>query len=152
MLCLNNQKSKDMNRGNIKIIETAHRKFVVEVKLADGNLWLTKHEIADLFNVTISVVSNSLRPILKSGILQEEEVTRIHLSDHNGKQCQTTLYSLEALISVSYRVASSEARVFRQWVMKALCEYTRDDKNIRVGEVLITYNPVEKLHSIIHLN
>jgi len=36
--------------------------------------------------------------------------------------------------------------------MKALCEYTRDDKNIRIGEVLITYNPMENLHSIIHLN
>lgn len=141
-----------MNRGNIKIIETAHRKFVVEVKLADGNLWLTKHEIADLFNVTISTVSNSLRSILKSGILQEEEVTCIHLSDQNGKQCQTTLYSLEALISVSYRVASGEARVFRQWVIKALCEYTAGKKNIHTGEVLVTYNLLKNQSSSIALN
>ena len=142
-----------MNRGNIKIIETAHRKFVVEVKLADGNLWLTKHEIADLFNVTISTVSNSLQSILKSGILREDEVIRIHLSERNGKPCQTTLlYNLEVLIFVSYRIASFEARAFRQWVIKSLCEYTRDDKNTYVGKVLVMYNPKGNIPSNIHLN
>ena len=141
-----------MNRGNIKITETVHQKFVVEVKLADGNLWLTKHEIADLFNVTISSVSNSLRSIFKSGILQEEEVTRIHLSDQNGKQCQTALYNLEALISVSYRIASGEARVFRQWVTNALCEYTAGKKKVSAGEVLITYNLLRNQLSSIALN
>lgn len=141
-----------MNRGNIKIKETEHHKFAVEVQTADGNLWLTKHEIADLFNVTISSVCNSLHAIFKSGLLQKEDVSRIHLFDRNGNQCQTTLYNLEALIFVSYRIASFEASAFRQWVMKALCEYTRDGKNIREGEVFVTYNLVRNLSSVITLN
>jgi hypothetical protein len=141
-----------MNRGNIKIKETNHHQFIVEAQLVDGNIWLTKHEIAYLFNVTISTVSNSLHSIFKSCILQNEDVTSIRLYEQNGKPCQTMLYNLEAIIFVSYRIASFQARAFRQWVMKALCEYTRDDKNIRVSEVLITYNPVENHHSIIHLN
>jgi len=120
--------------------------------LVNGTLWLTKHEIADLFNVSIGIASTNIHAIIKSGVLREEDVTSIYLIERNGKPCQTTLYNLEALIFVSYRIASFEARAFRQWVMKALCEYTRDDKNIRIGEVLITYNPVENLHSIIHLN
>jgi len=141
-----------MNRGKIKIWETKHQKFVVEVKLADGNLWLTKHEIADLFNVTVTTVSNSLHSIFKSGILREEEVTSIHLTDQNGKQCQTTLYNLEALIFVSYRVRSGEARVFRQWVTNALCEYTVGKKNVTAGEVLVTYNLLKNQSSSIALN
>ncbi len=60
----------------------------------------------------------------------------------NGKPCQTIRYNLEALIFVSYRIASDEALVFRQWVINALCEYTRDGKNIREGEVFVTYNLV----------
>jgi len=141
-----------MNRGNIEIKETNHHQFIVEAQLINGNLWLTKHEMADLFNVSIGTVNNSLHSIFKSCILQKEDVTSVRLYQQNGKPCQTTLYNLEAIIFVSYRIASFEAMAFRQWVMKALCEYTRDDKNIHVGEVLITYNSVEKLHSIIHLN
>ena len=141
-----------MNRGNIKITETVHQKFVVEVKLVDENLWLTKHEIADLFNVTIATISNSLRSIFKSGILREEDVTRIHLFDRNEKPCQTTLYNLEALIFISYRVASEEAKVFRQWVINALCEYSGGKKNLPAGEVLVMYNLVKDISLISNLN
>jgi hypothetical protein len=141
-----------MNRGNIKIKEANHHQFLVEAQLVNGNIWLTKHEIADLFNVAISTVSINLHSIFKSSILHEEDVTSIYLIERNEKPCETILYNLEALIFVSYRLASFEARAFRQWVMKALCEYTRGDKNIGEGEVLITYNPVENLYSIIHLN
>ena len=141
-----------MNRGYIKIKETSHQKFIVEARLVDDNLWITKHEIADLFNVPVGMVSNNLCAIFRSGVLREEDAIRGRLFERNGKPCGTTLYNLEALIFVSYRIASFEAQAFRKWVMNALCEYTRYDKNIHVGEALITYNPMENLHSIIHLN
>ena len=141
-----------MNRGNIKIKETNHHQFVVEAQLVNGNLWLTKHEIADLFNVIISSVSNSLHAIFKSGLLQKEDVSRIHLFDRNGKPCQTTLYNLEAVIFVSYRIASGETQVFRQWVINALCEYSGGKKNVSAGEILITYNLLKNRSSSISLN
>ena len=141
-----------MNRGYIQIKETKHQKFVVEVQTADGNLWLTKHEIADLFNVTITSVSNSLHSIFKSGVLREEEVTRIHSFDQNGKQCQTTIYNLEVVIFVSHRVASGKAQIFRQWVINALCEFTTGKKNFHAGEVLITFNLFKNRSSSISLN
>lgn len=141
-----------MNRGNIRIKETNHHQFIVEVQLVNGNLWLAKHEIADLFNVSIGIAQNNLHYIFKSGVLRKEDVTRIYLTERNGKPCQTTLYNLEALIFVSYRIGSFEASAFRQWVMKALCEYTRDDKDIRVGEVLVMYNLGRNLSSVITLN
>jgi len=141
-----------MNRGYIKIKETSHQEFIVKARLVDGNLWITKHEIADLFNVPVSMVGNNLSAIFKSGISNKEDVTSVHSFERNGKPCTTTLYNLEALILVSYRIASFEARAFRQWVMNALCEYTRDDKNIREGEVLVMYNLVRNLSSVITLN
>ena len=66
---------------------------------------MTKHEIADLFNVFVSSIGNNLRTIFKSGILREESVTRIHNYENNGRQCEMTLYNLEALIYISYRTA-----------------------------------------------
>ena len=141
-----------MNRGYIKIKESGHQEFIVEAGLVDGNLWITKHEIADLFNVPVSMVGNNLSAIFKSGISNKEDVTSVHSFERNGKPCTTTLYNLEALILVSYRIASFEARAFRQWVMNALCEYTRDDRNVRTGEVFIIYNAGKNLSSIINLN
>jgi len=133
-----------METGYINITENNRHEFTVEAKLINGTLWMTKHEIADLFNVFVSSIGNNFRSIFKSGLLQEENVTRIHKYENNGRQCEMTLYNLEALIFVSYRIASFEARAFREWVMKALTEYTRS-KPKRETEVLIMYNLSSKL-------
>lgn len=136
------------DKGYITIRENEAHEHIVETKLVNGNLWLTKNEIAYLFNVYVSTVGNNLRAIFKSGLLREENVTHIHKFEHKGRECQTTLYNLEALIFVSYRIASYEARAFREWVMKALTEYTRI-KDQKEKEVLIVYNLSSKLPSIL---
>ncbi|MEL7599162.1 MAG: RhuM family protein [Proteiniphilum sp.] len=136
-----------MERGYIKIKENDENQLIVEAKLVNCTLWLTKHEVADLFNVFVNTIANNLRSIFKSGLLREEDITRIHKFENNGRSCETVLYNLEALIFVSYRVASFEAKAFREWAMKALTEYARND-NKKSTEILIVYNLHSKLPAI----
>ena len=136
-----------MERGYIKIKENDENQLIVEAKLVNCTLWMTKHEMADLFNVFVNTIGNNLRSIFKSGIFQEKNVTRIYKYENNGRQCEMTEYNLEALIFVSYRIASFEAQAFRKWVMKALTEYTRT-KQKKESEVLIVYNLSSKLPAI----
>ncbi|MDR0232887.1 MAG: hypothetical protein LBI82_12325 [Dysgonamonadaceae bacterium] len=119
-----------MEKGHITIKENESNGFVVKAMLINDSLWLTKNEIADLFNTFVSTVGNNLLAIFKSGVLREEDVSRVHLFELNEKQCQTTLYSLEALIFVSYRIASFEAQAFRQFISFALREH-QQRKEIR---------------------
>ena len=136
-----------MEKGYIRIKENNENQLIIEAKLVNCTLRMTKHEIADLFNVFVNTVGNNLRSIFKSGLLREEDVTQIHKYEHNGRQSETTLYNMEVLIFVSYRIASYEARAFREWVMKALTEYTRT-KPRKETEVLIVYNLSSKLFDI----
>ena len=133
-----------MERGYIKIKESIENQLIVEAKLVNCTLWMSKHEIADLFNVFVGAIGNNLRSIFKSGILREENVTRTHKYEDKGRQCEITLYNLEAVIFVSYRIASYQAQAFREWVMAALTEYTRT-KPKKETEVLIVYNLSLKL-------
>jgi hypothetical protein len=139
-----------MERGYIKIKENETNQWIVEAKLVNCTLWLSKHEMANLFNVFVNSIGNNLRAIFKSGILREEEVTKIHKFENNGRQSEVILYNLEALIFVSYRKSSYESRALREWVMKALTEYTRT-KPKKEKEVLIVYNLSSKL-PVISLN
>jgi len=136
-----------MERGYIRFKENEDNHLIIEAKIVNCTLWLTKHEIADLFNVFVSTVGNNLRAIFKSGLLHKDDVTRTYKYENNGRQCEMTLYNLEALIFVSYRIASYEAQAFREWVMTALTEYTRT-KPQREAEVLIMYNLSSKLPDI----
>ena len=136
-----------MERGYIQIKENSENQWIIEAKLVNCTLWMTKHEIADLFNVFVSAIGNRLRAIFKSGLLREEDVTCVHKYEYNGRQCETIFYNLEALIFLSYRTASFEAKAFREWVMKALTEYTRT-KPERAKEVWVVYNLSTKLPDI----
>lgn len=139
------------DKGYITIKENEAHEHIVEAKLVNGNLWLTKNEMAYLFNVYVSTVGNNLRAIFKSGLLREEDATYKHSFEHNGRPCEMTLYNLEALIFVGYRIASFEAGAFRQWVMKALCKYN-EDETLRKREVLVVLNCNLKIPSVTSLN
>ena len=128
-----------MKRGNITINENDTSEWIVQATLIDRTLWLTKHEIADLFGVFVNTVGNNLRAIFKSGMLHEDEVTRIYEYEYKGRQRIMVLYNLEALIFVSYRISSFQAKAFREWVMNALYEYNRTDKRTS-AEVVVVYN------------
>ena len=71
---LNKMKNKIMERGYIRIKENRDNQLIVEAKLVNCTLWMTKHEIADLLNVFVSSVGNNLQAIFKSDILREEDV------------------------------------------------------------------------------
>lgn len=74
-----------MERGYIKIKENKDNQLIVEAKLVNCTLWMTKHEIADLFNVFVSAVANNLRSIFNSGLLNKDDVTRIHTYEDDGR-------------------------------------------------------------------
>lgn len=138
-----------MERGYIRIEKSKNNQLIIEAKLVNCTLWMTKHEMADLLNVFVASINNNLRAIFKSGLLREEDVTRIHKYQDGKRQCEVVLYNLEALMFVSYRVPSYEARVFRQWIMKALTEHTRIKPDR--AKVLIMYSLPSEL-SFVSLN
>jgi hypothetical protein len=111
-----------MKTGNIKIEENDRQEFVVDVKLANGNLWLTTCQMADLFNTYEQTVGNNIRAIFQTGILREKDVTRIQEFEYKGRSCEMTLYNLDVIIFISYRIPSFESRAFREWFMKVFCK------------------------------
>lgn len=138
-----------MKQGYIRIKKSEDNQLIIDAKLVNCTLWMTKHEMADLLNVFVASIGNNLRTIFKSGLLREKDVTQIHKYQDGNRQSEVVLYNLEALIFVSYRISSSEARAFRQWVMKTLSEYNQIKSE--KAEVLIMHSLPSEL-SVISLN
>ena len=106
----------------------------IEVRVQDGDVWLTQKAISMLFDVDRSVVTKHLKNIFESGELEEESVCAkfAHTAD-DGKTYQYKFYSLSAIIAVGYRTNSERALQFRQWATKVLDTFTKQgyvlDKN-----------------------
>ena len=88
-------------------------------------MWLTQQQIADLFGVKQPAISKHIANIYKSGELDEEGTYSIlEYMGHDGKQLYTAkAYNLDMILSVGYRVNSTNATRFRQWANRVLKDY-----------------------------
>lgn len=140
-----------MERGYINITENGNHEFTVKAKLTKGTLWLSKWQMATLFNVYTKTIESHLKTIFKAGLLRENEVSRIHSYVNDGYESEQILYNLETLIFVGFRIASFEAKAFRDWVLNAFSEYMKSDKK-QISDVLIVLDTRLKIPTITSLN
>jgi hypothetical protein len=116
----------NMNNNQIILYQTADGETKLEVKLQDETVWLTQAQMADLFQKDVSTISRHIGNIFSEGELVEETST---LKQANLQKMQigldkpTTLYNLDVIISVGYRVSSHRGTQFRMWATKQLREY-----------------------------
>lgn len=114
-------------------------KVKVEIFFHNENVWLTQKRMAELFGVDRTVITKHLKNISESGELEENSVSAnfAHTAE-DGKIYQTKFYNLDAIISVGYRVNSSQATQFRIWATERLKEYiikgfAMDDDRLKNG-------------------
>jgi hypothetical protein len=129
--------------NEILLYTTPNGSAKVEVYLQNETIWLTQQKIADLFGVDRTVVTKHIGNIFKSGELNEQVVCAnfAHTTPHGaikGKTQEkiTKFYNLDMIISVGYRVNSTQATAFRIWATERLKEYiikgfTMDDERLK---------------------
>ena len=96
----------------------------VEVMYANETVWCTQKAMATLFDVGVPAVSKHLKNIFDEGeLIETRVVSKMEITAADGKNYLTNFYSLDAVISVGYRVNSIRATQFRQWATIVLREY-----------------------------
>lgn len=108
----------------ILLYKTENEEVKVEILLHNENLWLTQAKMAELFDVQKAAISKHLKNIFESGELQESSVvSKMETTASDGKNYNTNIYNLDAIIAVGYRINSKKATMFRIWATKVLKEY-----------------------------
>ena len=97
---------------------------------ADGEtVWLTQDQMCQLFGRERSVITKHIRNVFREGELDEKVSCAkfAHNTPHGAmtgrtKTTMVTVYNLDVVISVGYRVKSIEGTRFRQWATRVLRE------------------------------
>ena len=98
----------------------------VQVLYKDDTIWATQKAMAVLFEVDRTVITKHLKNIFQSGELQIDTVcAKIAHTAEDGKTYDTQYYSLDAIISVGYRINSMRATNFRRWSTAVLREFAK---------------------------
>jgi len=126
--------------NEILLYTTPNGKVKVEIYLQNETIWLTQQKIADLFGVDRSVVTKHLINVYKEFELDKEatcaKIAQVQTEGIREVSRPTEFYNLDAIISVGYRVNSTQATAFRIWATDRLKEYiikgfTMDDERLK---------------------
>lgn len=107
------------------IYEAPDGTIALDVRLEGESVWLTQAQMAELFQKDRTVIGRHIQNVYREGELERESTCAkfAHVGQVTDQQYETTLYNLDVIISVGYRVKSLRGVQFRQWATKLLREY-----------------------------
>ena len=116
-----------MKKNEIVLFESRDGAVTLPVPVRDESVWLTRMQMADLFDVTPQNITIHLKKVYAAGELEREATSKDFLlvQTEGGRQITRSVncYSLDAIISVGYRVNSTRATQFRIWATRILKDY-----------------------------
>lgn len=126
-------------QGEFQLVHYEAQECVSDFTLDPSNetVWATQQQIADAFGISTNTVGEHLGNIFREGELDQEATTRKFRGvSKNGREINLLHYSLDAILSVGYRVSSKRATAFRQWAtqtLKAFIEqgFALDERRLR---------------------
>ena len=99
----------------------------IDVCVADETVWLTQQQLAMLFGTEVPAISKHIRNIYKSEELNKSAtLSKMEIVQTEGNRTvhrKIDIYNLDMILSVGYRVNSSNASRFRQWANQVLKDY-----------------------------
>lgn len=108
-------------RENQIIVYEGGNDFRLEVKTDGETVWLTMGQMAQLFGRDTSVIGKHIKNVFAEGELPEEGFRQILPKTPSGGRPET-IFALDVVISVGYRVKSIQGTRFRQWATRVLRE------------------------------
>lgn len=99
----------------------------LRLKLQDGTVWLSQAEMAELFQTTPQNITQHVRTIYDDGELDREatckDFLQVQTEGERQVQRRVSLYRLEMVLAVGYRVRSPRGSQFRRWATTVLQTY-----------------------------
>ena len=105
--------------NEIEIYQTSDKQTEIQVRFEEETVWLSQKQMADLFQNTVPNINLHLKNIYSEKELTKKSTIKDSLIVQKEGKRQITrnvsLYNLDAVISVGYRINSKRGTQFRQW-------------------------------------
>ncbi|WP_253184860.1 RhuM family protein [Megasphaera cerevisiae] len=109
------------NMDDIIIYNTEDGHASVRLYANDGTVWMTQAQIAELFDKERSGISKHIKNIFQEGELDpKSNVSFFHIANSDKP---ISLYSLDMVLAIGFRVRSPRGTQFRKWANATLKEY-----------------------------
>lgn len=132
------------NKGEI-VLYQQEGEVRLEVRVENETVWLTQAQMVKLFDKDQSVIARHIKNVFKEGELPQEGNMQI-LHNTLSKFKPTTIYSLDVIISVGYRVKSFRGTQFRRWANQVLKDYILKGYAVNQRKIATDLQIADRLH------
>lgn len=112
--------------SDLILYTTEDGRSLIKMRAKDQTVWLTQRGMAQLFDVSADNVGLHLKNIFKDGELSREATTEESsvVQNEGGREVKrhVTLFNLDAILAVGYRVRSPRGVQVRRWASTILKE------------------------------
>lgn len=118
---------EDERTGDRFLIYGTEKGTRLEIRYEGDTLWMTQHQIAELFGVSRQSVNTHLINIYEDGELDRESTCKeiLQVRNEGGREVsrKTLIHNLDAIIAVGYRVSSKQGTLFRRWATEKIVQF-----------------------------
>lgn len=113
-----------LSNENIIIYDNGTAKVSLNVSYEEQTVWASQKEIAEVFSTSVPDINYHIKRILEEGELDPTSVIKCHLNTGpDGKNYNVTVYNLDMILAVGFRVSTKKATRFRRWAAGILSQY-----------------------------
>ena len=80
-----------------------------------GDIRMTQHEIASLFEVYVQTVKANIKAVLKSGVIKADISCAVTIA---GNTILPDVYGLDMITALAFRIHSPNAQIFREYIIR----------------------------------
>jgi prophage maintenance system killer protein/prophage antirepressor-like protein len=103
-----------------EIVIFENQQVKLEVNMKDETVWLTQEQMSRLFDRDIGVISRHIKNAFSEELDMKSNLQKMQIPNSDKP---VNLYSLDVIISVGYRVKSTNGVLFRKWATNILKDY-----------------------------
>lgn len=130
--------------NEIVIFETEDKKISLTVTIEEENVWLTRNQMAELFERDVKTIGKHINNALKEEVdlATVAKIATVQKEGERNVERQIEYYNLDMILSVGYRVKSHRGIEFRRWANSVLKQYilkgyaVNNNRIQQLGEVI----------------
>lgn len=114
-----------MEKNEIVLFESEDNRITLPVKLQGDTVWLTRNQMAELFDRDVKTIGKHINNALKeeADLSTVAKFATVQLEGNREVKRNVEHYNLDLILSVGYRVKSKRGIEFRKWANSVLKEY-----------------------------
>jgi hypothetical protein len=141
-----------MDKGDIILYQNSDGSIKIDVRLEDETVWLTQEQMGVLFGKGRSTITEHIGNVYQDGELQIDSTCRkfrqVRLEGNREVNRDIEFYNLDVIISIGYRVKSTQGTQFRIWATQRLKEYiikgfVLNDERFKTGNSMNYFNELQ---------